>query len=104
MIPETIPLDGFLRPYLAKHCNPNVVSAPVEYSNVNLELYPNPSTGLIRIKASGTIRVYNAVGELILTKDVDENGVLDISNQAKGVYTIQLYTKDDVVSMKIVKR
>lgn len=74
----------------------------------SISIYPNPTEGLVYVKGltnKGTINVYNVVGQLVITKKV-ENTVegLNLSNLAAGSYHVQVVANDAVVfTSKIVK-
>lgn len=61
-----------------------------------LQLYPNPSTGQIKIVAgnieNAQIAIYNAVGQRIISKNVDMNveTEVNLSGYDNGIYIIQL--------------
>ncbi len=61
-----------------------------------LLLYPNPTQGWFNIRStrsfSGKITVFNNIGQLIMTKDVNEKESiqLNLTDYAKGVYLIKL--------------
>lgn len=70
-----------------------------------LDVFPNPSTGLVNIKVNGiktanaTIKCYNTLGTLVATKEVAAvnstvNTALDMSALPKGTYHILLQTAD----------
>jgi len=74
-----------------------------EFTNVNI--YPNPSNGLININGltestSGTVT--NAQGQVIYNGVVAENGLLDMSSQPKGVYFIKLVDGDNMMTQKVI--
>jgi hypothetical protein len=55
-----------------------------------LQLYPNPTTGLVSLDnfTDGVLYVYNAMGQLILQQTTP---TIDLSKQANGVYHIKAY-------------
>jgi hypothetical protein len=68
-----------------------------------LNLYPNPTTGVVTIKAKSglQIHVYNVIGELILDTELKTDTIeLDLSIQPNGIYFIHVGS----VTKKIVKR
>ena len=70
----------------------------------NFEIYPNPSTGVFNILASGkiTINVVNATGQIINTSKFDGNGTLDLSQIGKGVYYLKVVSEKRIAMEKIV--
>jgi hypothetical protein len=63
-------------------------------------LYPNPTSGIIKINDSTIeikkVQVYNGLGILVAEK-------LDISSLSSGVYLIKIQTNKGVISKKIMK-
>ena len=55
-----------------------------------LQLYPNPTTGLVSLDnfTDGVLYVYNAMGQLVLQQS---NPTIDLSKQANGMYLIRAY-------------
>lgn len=72
-------------------------------SITNLEVYPNPSTGIVNLKTPSGFDfayVYDTVGKLIKTfKGKKSLAVLDLSEFNKGVYVLRII-KDSAVSTK----
>ena len=71
-----------------------------------IEIYPNPTDGLLHINSSSTINkviVADMTGKVI----VDVNGgsdkvELDLSSNAKGIYVLKVISEDDNIVEKIV--
>jgi len=80
-----------------------------------LQIYPNPTFGLITINASfrepvrnGVVRVMNLMGKTILSKPIDSAGTslneqLDMSTSPDGIYLISIETPQGKVVRKIIK-
>lgn len=69
-------------------------------TNFSVKLYPNPSTGIIKIEMAQAdvdgylIQVYNAMGQMMYSRDVNTPAcTLDLSNLANGVYSYRLINK-----------
>ncbi|WP_435133089.1 T9SS type A sorting domain-containing protein [Formosa sp. A9] len=80
-----------------------------EFSNVNFQIYPNPTTNLLHFKSHGsddlkTVELYDVLGKKVLSTSVSNN-VLDVSNMAKGIYVLKGYTlsKRQITSKIVVK-
>ena len=55
-----------------------------ELANNSFEIYPNPSTGFVKIKGlDGNLSIYSATGSLVKTQVVKENTVIDLSSFGK---------------------
>jgi len=68
---------------------------------------PNPSNGQFNIAVGSddekSYRVYDITGRLILDrKTTNQNFILDLTNQSKGVYILQLETEEGTVVQKLV--
>lgn len=77
--------------------------------NINWFIYPNPAnneiTLLTNYSGSYTINIFNLTGQLMMTFQRDENNQkINIESLAKGVYIVNIITKEDLVkSQKFVK-
>ncbi len=74
----------------------------------HLNIYPNPSTGIVNIEnAKGSkVFVYNIVGSIVTSIDkADVVSTVDLSNFAEGTYIIKVVSNNSVVSkiINIVK-
>lgn len=74
-------------------------SAVENITGKQFSIFPNPATNSVRISSDATIEninIFNITGSLILSESYSENTTLvDVSQFAKGVYTIQLISKDN---------
>jgi hypothetical protein len=73
--------------------SPNYNLLTLSVSNLaspRLQLYPNPTTGLVSLDnfTDGVLYVYNAMGQLVLQQS---NPTIDLSKQANGMYLIRAY-------------
>lgn len=86
----------------------NGVSADL---NAMIYVYPNPNSGQFEFKlnaarrVNGEIVITNVAGQKVFTQRIDTEGFyntnIDISNLAKGLYTLQLRTADGFASKNI---
>jgi hypothetical protein len=71
-------------------------------------VYPNPTTGLFRIKANTNeavqlVMVYNSVGELVMQQTVTNDEMeLDLQNQPAGIYFVRMATENGYVSQRLL--
>ncbi len=71
-------------------------------------VYPNPTTGLFRIKANTneavqSVMVYNSVGELVLNQHITTNEQeLDLQNQPVGIYFVRITTTNGYTTQRLV--
>ncbi|MCH2199692.1 MAG: T9SS type A sorting domain-containing protein [Flavobacteriales bacterium] len=72
-----------------------------EQSSIDLEIYPNPTTGLVNIKASEQLErydVYNSMGSLVASDLIMQTQMqIDLSYLSTGLYTVHV-TSDAGVS------
>lgn len=72
----------------------------------NLQIVPNPSTGIIQIstglKDTYSVFVYNIQGIKVLQKDSFTDGSLDVSQLAKGVYFVRIHSGNNSVAKKLI--
>jgi len=72
------------------------------------EVFPNPSSGIVHIANEEglelTVRVYNGMGLLVkeISSTHNSNIVLDLSREARGMYTVQFLTEKGVQTQKLV--
>lgn len=73
----------------------------------SIRLFPNPTKGICTISGNGinNVTVYNALGQLILSKEVSNESQcnIDLSNQPNGVYVLRLTDAEGTAIKKIVK-
>ncbi len=72
--------------------------------NFDFEIYPNPTQGIINIDGiakskNSIVKIYNAQGILVLTKELKDHGFIDINDFSNGIYIIKI----DEAVLKIVK-
>lgn len=67
----------------------------------NISLFPNPNNGKFTLIIESALHqklnanLYNAIGQLILSKEVETNSPIefDVSGNAKGIYFLQIYSE-----------
>ena len=73
-----------------------------------MNIYPNPTTGLIQLEGINTIytsTIYNSEGKVVYASTNESNAPLNIQHLNKGIYYLQIKTKEDeVVYKKIVRQ
>ena len=77
-----------------------------ELTGVNV--YPNPTTGMLRVDLPGqgdyTIEVLNVIGKVIFTKEVSnatDNLELNLSENANGIYLIKITSNNKSKTVKV---
>ncbi|MXN91613.1 T9SS type A sorting domain-containing protein [Flavobacterium sp. Sd200] len=72
-----------------------------------LNIYPNPTTGLLKIQSKLTVNkteLYDVQGRLLQTNVVNgTDGVVDISSKPKGIYLLKVISDRGTVTKKVIK-
>lgn len=88
--------------------NGNVVTAGVEDNALSqVSFYPNPSSDVVNVKVPSSIEITSSALYDVLGKRTGvqvNNGVLDISSLARGVYLLNVETTAGTLTEKIIKR
>ncbi|MBK6951319.1 MAG: DUF4465 domain-containing protein [Crocinitomicaceae bacterium] len=83
------------------------VSLGVEENEISeLEVYPNPTTGLVKIQTqfNEQISIYDAAGKLIFSEIVSTSSFeIDLSDFENGLYFITAVSADAFRSAKVIK-
>ena len=81
-------------------------SVSLEESKSSLNIYPNPSNGIINIELdnqdSFTIQVNDIVGKLITQKEINSNTTLDLKSLDTGIYFVNIYNDKESKVAKII--
>jgi hypothetical protein len=89
-------------------------SPPFVFTGINslassdpIKIYPNPTPGIFNIdigkKQSAFIKISNALGQVIYQSELKQKQI-DLSNQARGVYLIEVQLRDGVYKEKLIIR
>jgi photosystem II stability/assembly factor-like uncharacterized protein len=67
-------------------------------------IYPNPSTGMLKLSTSGEVNVtiFNNTGQLVFSSCVTGNGSIDLSDLPRGLYFVEVNDGSTLHSYKIV--
>ena len=68
-------------------------------------LFPNPTNGVLNVKCSKpilTIKVFNSTGQLVTTKEVNQQHSLILELESSGIYFVQITTDDQLITEKII--
>jgi len=78
--------------------NTTGVENQVEHS---LKVYPNPANQTLNVEGELTsIEVYNTVGQCLLSRKVNGNTQIDLSNYSNGMYFLRVYNNGEVTVRK----
>ncbi len=83
------------------NCTNNIANTSIEKSKINI--YPNPTSGLIAIEAKEieSIEIIDLHGKQIYTGKETE---IDLSNNPKGMYIIKIITDKQTITRKLIKQ
>jgi len=75
-----------------------------EYSVNTANIYPNPSNGIVTVdtESSCAIAVYNTVGQMVLSQDINGKTMLDLSNLDKGTYLFVITSKNGEKNSQVI--
>jgi len=79
----------------------------------NLDIYPNPSRDIFNISFTSAdkqdikVRIMNVVGEVIISEDLQQfigeyTKQINLSDNAKGIYFLEIETNDGVINKKLI--
>jgi len=81
------------------------VSSVHNISNIQIEVFPNPTKGIVFVesKENYNVKIFNVLGDLIEVKDLASGkSKIDLSNQKSGIYYLEFYTDKLIETKKIV--
>ena len=78
-----------------------------------LSIYPNPSTGIFNITFKSeeiqdlNVRILNVIGDELVNEDLQQfigeyTKQIDLSNNAKGMYFLEIKANDEIINMKLI--
>ncbi len=77
-----------------------------ELVSSNLNVYPNPSSnGIFVLNSSekGQLQVVNIIGSIVLSQEItNSENTIDLSNQASGVYFLNIATENKTTIIKAI--
>ena len=72
----------------------------------SFNIYPNPADDFVKIESSeniNTIKITDISGQIIFEKNINSKSfTIDLNNYTKGIYIINLYSKDNISIRKLV--
>lgn len=82
------------------------VCESVEELETKLNIYPNPTTGSLRVdllenSTNNTITIFDALGKQIITQKFNASTSIDLSSHRKGMYYISIATEKGIITRKI---
>jgi hypothetical protein len=81
-----------------------------EFDKINIKVYPNPTTGELRIESSDlqidNVQIFDIVGKLVLLSPVSSQSqetVINIAHLTNGTYFVKLKTDKGELTKKVIK-
>jgi len=79
----------------------------------SLDVYPNPSRDIFYVTFMSEdiqdleVRIINIIGEVIVTENLEQfvgeyNKQVDLTNNTKGIYFLEIKTNDGVINKKLI--
>lgn len=70
----------------------------------HLLLYPNPVSNLLNIQVQGnsSYRVFNSVGQLLISGEINEQHQLDVNTWSKGMYFFQSISNGNIQTERFI--
>ena len=80
-----------------------IVTALNENADNNVQIYPNPTNGLLNVSGNGTmhITVSNMLGQNLFETTAEGNATLDLSSYGQGFYLVRIATEKGATVQKI---
>lgn len=70
--------------------------------NEEINVYPNPTNGILNINKNVDINVFNYIGDMIISKQ--NTNVLDVTILTSGMYTLQIMYNNKIINKRIIKQ
>ena len=114
--PSAVFVDALGHVYIADGANNRIrkiTNGSAGFTDLNnsqtISLYPNPSNGKFEVKCEKdevrSIKIFNALGEVVYNVNTNSiKSTVDITNQANGIYLLQVITDKGTTQHRIVKQ
>jgi hypothetical protein len=91
--------DGVFMTY-ENNCEEDAVE---ETESNNVQVYPNPTNGLLNVSGNGTmcITVSNMLGQKLMEITADDYTTIDLSQYGQGIYMLSIETANGVTVQKV---
>ena len=82
---------------------PITVTNVEENTNSNIQVYPNPTNGLLNVSGDGMmhITVSNMLGQRLMETTADGNALLDLNDCSQGIYIVRVETSNGVKVQRV---
>lgn len=86
----------------------NITTGIADAETMGINVYPNPANNFLNIQLSETgdaaIAIYDLSGREVMTKDIVEHAVLDISQLTQGMYVLRIVQSGNTGTTRFVKK
>ena len=91
--------DGIFMTY-NNDCKDDAVN---ELDTDKVQVYPNPTTGLLNVSGNGTmcITVSNMLGQRLMETSAEDRATIDLSHYGQGIYLLSIETANGVTVQKV---
>ena len=81
----------------------SITVTDVEENTANINVYPNPTNGLLNIEGQGTMHIIvrNLLGQKLIETEAKGNTTLDLSRFESGMYLVRIENEDGVMVQKV---
>lgn len=86
--------------------NPSTEAPKTEINNY-IKIYPNPTSESFHVSGLNgiaTLKLTDFSGKELLVKQVSNNETISICSLPKGLYVVRIFTMNEVIEMKILKK
>ena len=82
---------------------PIIVTDVTENSNSSIQVYPNPTNGLLNVSGNGMmhITVSNLLGQTLKEVSAEDNVTLDLNGYGQGFYLVRISTENGIITHKV---
>ena len=98
-------------PHMNHYLNCSPLHSPVNIKEIIVHeslvsIYPNPTNTIVNINANeiNSVIIYNTLGQVVFTENKFNANELqvNISQWSKGIYSIQVNTKGQLINKKLI--
>jgi hypothetical protein len=93
-----------VRGYYENIALPSSIDVVNQTEQLDLKLFPNPTTGIINLEAplTGSLEIFNTLGQVLQTKQLEEEQQLNLNDFENGTYFIKIQTSEGILQEKVV--
>jgi pimeloyl-ACP methyl ester carboxylesterase len=102
--------ESWLQPYsfTTSFVPSNTTGIDNSLTNSDLTIYPNPSSGTFNVStsfnfSSASFSVFNTVGQLIVSGELESTTQIDLSCQVDGFYILKIQDRESIITRQLIK-